>query len=366
MTLVPPVPLPRDRRRGVISRVPSNSNPSHRNHARFVRRAVHLVLCRSCRQWSKVDDRPSAAHHGGMTEEHGPPPTSARERFLDLLRRELLGCDVGLVDTEKEARDQECPIERLLPNGQWLVVTPGPEAPSLDALTRRLEVLLECFEHTIESSIPDIASSSRPAVPISLQRELQALALRVQAVDALVIDVQSPVIWCSAVAGPTPDRPDDFERSPVLKRALTLLNRSKAELIMLFENDEDSQPSVTDEAPVHEVPPPEPIPADDQETELPAGSRRAIEVARCRTELRPLYKGGRPRHVLREDDLVIMARVFADIYVLLMVFENDVDEVLVERAMTRALPKIEQLVLALPPLEPTPQQPGRIVRLRRP
>lgn len=304
-----------------------------------------------------------------MKEEQRPPPASAGERFLELLRKELLGCEVELVDEETEARVQDRPIVRLLPNGQWLVVTPGREAPSLEALTRRLEVLLECFAHTVESSVPDsITPPPRPPVPVSLQRELQALALRVQAVDALVIDVQSPIIWCSAVAGPTPNHPSDFEKSPVLKRALTLLNCSKAELIMLFSDDEQAQESETDDVPLRAVPIPEPTSPDESDSEkaLPPGSRRAVEVARGQTELRPLYKGGRSRHILRDDDLVVMARVFADIYVLLMVFENDVDEVLVERAITRALPKIEQLVLALPPLEPTPQQPGRVVRLRRP
>jgi hypothetical protein len=205
-------------------------------------------------------------------------------------------------------------------------------------------------------------------VPISLQRELQALTLRVQAVDALVIDMQSPIIWCSAVAGPTPERPDEFEKSPVLQRALTLLNRSRAELIMLFQDEEQPDQSETGEPILRAVPTPEPVAVEesDPDVELPPGSRRAVEVARGQTELRPLYKGGRSRHVLREDDLVIVARVFADIYVLMLVFESDVDEILAERAMTRALPKIEQLVLALPPLEPTPQQPGRVVRLRKP
>ena len=57
-----------------------------------------------------------------------------------------------------------------------------------------------------------------------------------------------------------------------------------------------------------------------------------------------------------------MARAFASIYVLMLVFKGTYSELHAEAALLHALPVIERLVLALPPVEPPPKG-GRVVKL---
>ena len=291
--------------------------------------------------------------------EHPSASTAHIERFLELLRRELLGCDVVLVDDETDRDGSERRVVRPLPGGRRLVVELGPEAPSLGAIERRLEVLVECFAHTLESQIPDASVTPRPPVALSLQRELQALAGRLQAIDAVVIDIDSPVLWCSAVAGPLPERPPVPDNTPELRNALTLLSKSRAEIYSLFEGAVIEPPPADADEP--SASPSEPQPA------LPDATRRAVDAVHRHGELKPLYKGGRARHHLQEEGVDVMARVFADIYVLLLIsdVEVGVDEILAERAITGALPQIERLVLAMPPLDPTPERPGRAMSMRK-
>jgi hypothetical protein len=55
---------------------------------------------------------------------------------------------------------------------------------------------------------------------------------------------------------------------------------------------------------------------------------------------------------------------FSSIYLLCLVFDGDFDELRAERAAHDALPRIERLVLALPPLDPDPQPTGSVIALR--
>ena len=57
---------------------------------------------------------------------------------------------------------------------------------------------------------------------------------------------------------------------------------------------------------------------------------------------------------MRDHDFGYVARSFADIYVLVLVFDRPYDELCAEREIAAALPVIERLILALPPLDPGP------------
>ena len=61
-------------------------------------------------------------------------------------------------------------------------------------------------------------------------------------------------------------------------------------------------------------------------------------------------------------DLVLS---FSGIYLLAVIFEGQFDELRAERAMQESLPRIERLVLALPPLDPGPEPMGGVVAFRR-
>ncbi len=87
-------------------------------------------------------------------------------------------------------------------------------------------------------------------------------------------------------------------------------------------------------------------------------ARRAIADVRALPEMLSLHKGGHLRHMVSEPDFGCWARSFAAIYVVILIFEGPFDELLVKRAVTQALPTIERLVAALPPLDPEPPTAG--------
>ena len=101
------------------------------------------------------------------------------------------------------------------------------------------------------------------------------------------------------------------------------------------------------------------------EEEEPEITRRAIGIIRSLPSLALLHKGRHLRHVSREGSYYLVLS-FSSIYLLCMVFDGDFDELRAERAAQESLPRIERLVLALPPLDPDPQPMGGVVALRRP
>jgi hypothetical protein len=82
--------------------------------------------------------------------------------------------------------------------------------------------------------------------------------------------------------------------------------------------------------------------------------------------LQALRKGGHLAQTLREGDLGIVVRSFASIYLLVLAFDGAFDELRAERAIEDALPRVERLVLALPPLDPKPAPIAGVIALRRP
>ena len=61
-----------------------------------------------------------------------------------------------------------------------------------------------------------------------------------------------------------------------------------------------------------------------------------------------------------------LVRGFANIYLLVLVFEGAFSELYVESAVVHTLPAIEQMLLALPPLDPEPgAKRGRVIPLHR-
>ena len=69
-------------------------------------------------------------------------------------------------------------------------------------------------------------------------------------------------------------------------------------------------------------------------------------LVRALPELAALRKGGHVRHMASEPGFGCVARSFAAIYVLILVFEGPFDELLTKRAVAQALPTIERLVAA--------------------
>lgn len=273
--------------------------------------------------------------------------TPVFERFLSLAKRELAADDVRLLGPDEAAPDAPNVLVTRLADGRHVVASFAEPPKDREALERRLAMLAGTFAETLASP-PSERTRARPPVATSLHEELKVLAARARAIDAIVIDADSPVVWGSAALPAKPRARTDHLLRDVSARELTV--------------DDESRPSQDVRAPAESSPMASML--DDEDDEEPAETRRAIGAIRRSPALAGLHKGRHLRHVERENDY-LLALSFSGIYVLCLVFDGPFDELRAERAAHESLPRIERLVLALPPLDPEPQPMGGVIALRR-
>lgn len=235
------------------------------------------------------------------------------ERIVELLRRELGAENVFVLPEAVTPALAHTWIDHPLPNGRKVYVTFGTDIEDRDARVRRLEMLVDSFREVLGAVDGGLVEPPGR----SLHAALSWLAERATASDVLVIDAQSPVLWGAAAGGTVPSL------GPPPKNVVPL--------------------DPTERSRASQAPPPAPSLAD-----------RAIEAVRAMPTVARLHKGGHLHATVREEDFGFIARSFATIYVLVLVFEGRFDELRAERGATQALPVIERLVLALPPIEPDP------------
>jgi hypothetical protein len=244
------------------------------------------------------------------------------DRFLALVRRELGAEAVRLLENTEEAIDDPCELECRMADGRGIAARFSATPADSGEKQRRLEMLVSTFD----AVVPDAAGQrrrSRPPVEDSLRDELGSLCERAAAMNAIVIDANSPVEWGAA-------RPQGA--IPLGSRVPT----AGADAA----DDERAQPDAS------------------------IASRRALHVVRSLPELAALRKGKHLRYVERAGEALFIAHSFAAIYLLVVVFDTPFDELRAERAILEALPRIERLVLALPPLDPAPH--AGVMAMRRP
>jgi hypothetical protein len=249
------------------------------------------------------------------------------DRFLSLVCRELGAEAARVVEPEVEPGDDPREIAARIPDGRG-VIARFTEAPAdRESKRRRLEMLASTFDTVVDEAAPG-SRRSRPPVATSLHDELAALSARAAAVNVIVIDANSPVVWGAA-------HPEGVVAQPPLA--------SSPRMVEAPANDETAgEPSTA------------------------IVSRHAVQSVRALPELGALRKGKHLRHVERDSEAPLLAHSFATIYVLVVVFAAPFDELRAERAVLDALPRIERLVLALPPLDPEPFEGAGVVALRRP
>ncbi len=250
------------------------------------------------------------------------------DRFLALVRREL-----GAEDAHVLGPDEPTPVhdERQaacrLPDGRGVVARFAEAPPDRAAKQRRLEMLASTFDAVVEEAPPG-TRRSRPPVATSLHDELAALCARAAAVNVIVIDANSPVVWGAAY-------PEGVVAQPPLASSPRM-----------------AEPPANDEG--------------ERSGGRVVPSRRAVQAVRALSELAALRKGKHVRHVERDGETLFVAHSFASIYILVLVYDAPFDELRTERAVLDSLPRIERLVLALPPLDPQPFQGAGAVAIRRP
>ncbi|MDB5220596.1 MAG: hypothetical protein JWO86_8523 [Myxococcaceae bacterium] len=310
------------------------------------------------------------------------------ERFLTLAQRELSADDVRLLAPGESPPEAENVVVARLADGQHVVASFASPPKDGEALTRRLNMLASTFADALAAPMSE-RMKSRPPVVISLHEELKALAVRAQAHDVVVIDGDSPVVWGCASISSSPRARNEMLLRDVSDRELSAHDEPSAPAgLHAVPASDDSGPLQDPTAPTGVLrmapPPAESVPmlvdasydslhdpghdhepGAHDEAEEPEITRRAIGFIRALPSLDLLHKGRHLRHVSRDESYYLVLS-FSSIYLLCMIFDGDFDELRAERAAQESLPRIERLVLALPPLDPDPQPMGGVVALRRP
>lgn len=298
--------------------------------------------------------------------------SSVFERFLALVKRELSADDVRLLSVGEATPDADNVLLSRLEDGRHIVASFASSPKDREALERRLAMLTSTFAEALATP-PSERTRARPPVATSLHEELKALAIRARALDVVVIDTDSPVVWGCASAPARPRARHDLLLREVSDRELSSQVDDESGPLQDLVSVESS-PIPPDTHSVARRRDSSPVPAESQHVvsdleddalEESVLTKRAINAVRRLPALDGLHKGRHLRHVERGDDTFLLALSFSGIYILCLVFEGDFDELRAERAASDALPRIERLVLALPPLDPDPPQPmGGVVALR--
>ena len=268
------------------------------------------------------------------------------ERFLALVCRELGAEEAHIREDEDPSSESadSCELRWRMPDGRSVVARFAVAPADREVRQRRLEMLAGTFD-TVWSGSADRGTDdarpprSRPPPARSLRDELAALCERAGAVNAVVVDANSPVVWGAAhPEGLTePDAPQPVATiGPVAPVAATSVGA----------NDIEPGGGVS------------------PTTRAAAASRIAVHVVRTMNDGAASRKGKHVRHVERSGQAPFVAHSFAGIYLLVIVYDALFDELRAERAIVEALPRIERLVLALPPLDP-PTKGAGVVSMRR-
>ena len=271
----------------------------------------------------------------------------ALARFLELVAREMDATDVRAEERGTVAPERGVLVAPLGERSE--VVVHFAEVPAdVEARQRRLEMLATAFASAIEVGWPRPKPGRR-----SLRHELEALAERAGAIDALVIDAHSPIVW-GAVAGPVVSSKTNVIPLNAESRArVERIHDSHRDLIAAIDGDkEDTEEDRSSATPAPAAPSPL--------------TTRAVAEIRALPATAMLHRGGHLAYNRRDAAYGVVARSFAAIYVLLLVFDRAFDMIRAERALRECLPVIERLVLALPPMDPQPAPTAGVVALRRP
>lgn len=257
----------------------------------------------------------------------------------------------------------------LLEGRRVVVVFDEPPRDAARAL-RRLEALVASFTTTLRPPSEPAPRPTPAQTAHDLAGAMSRLAAQADAAQAIVIDRTSPVLWASSHGEPTLDAdgaelgrvsaalegaarrgidvPSLLARSPAAYAATPAVRRRQldAALARLLAELRGQSPGATV--------------ADWQRHGL---TTRALAACRQRVASHGAANAA-VRLATQTDHFGFLARGFASIYLVVLVFPGRFSELRAERALALDLRGIERLVLSLPPFDPLPPG-GRVVRLRR-
>ena len=201
-------------------------------------------------------------------------------------------------------------------------------------------MLVELFRSVLDDA-PAVAGKERaPSGPLLIE-QLCLLAEQARATDALVIDAHSPVVWGAA----------------------------RPETMLAWEQAEEPPNNVIPFRPASASPTSKEGPAlhttKEKVAAVPTESQRAIALVQSMIEIPKLHRGGKLIRTVVMPEFACVARSFAAIYVVVLVFGGPFDEIAAKQALAQSLPHIEKLVLSLPPFNPSPSTRGAMALRRR-
>lgn len=288
-------------------------------------------------------------------------------KLLDIVRRDLAATDVRAELGGNDPSDPRFVWAPLAPGWRVVAVFDSPPADAAER-RRRLAALLEPFEHvTPRADVPTSAGGLGRAKQIEVDEELDALAERAGARAALVFDERTPVLWgCSMPRAPGWDL-EAMERARALAHDVTRAGFDPARWLAEGAPIEAALDAAGVDATVaqrwshrfHRL-------SDLAPDWKLADWREALQVAMAVGAARAQCRGGRAPERVSEhaDDWGVFARGFAQIYLCALVYDGPFSELHAEGSLVRALPHLETLVLALPPVDPPPRA-AKVIALPR-
>ena len=297
-------------------------------------------------------------------------------RLVELVRREL-GAKNARVEIGGDPPDDPAALWRDL-GGGWRVVALFDAPPeNIEEQRGRLETLVESFSGLAVGVAHLDRPSGRVPVAHALTAALADLAARAGGADAVVIDATSPMVWGASDAAH--GQGEDVDAAVRVAALDARARGAGVDLAPLLGAEEGALGAALAKAGV----------SDGLAAELgrelrgmrrrvgghgrdAAGWHRYLLMARAIADARKLVAGsahpGHLRDSVHEEGFGLLARAFANIYVLVIAFDGPFSELHAEAATLHALPRIERLVLSLPPAPPSAGGPegraAQVVRLR--
>lgn len=287
--------------------------------------------------------------------------TQASARFLALIQTELSAQAARMLTAGIAPPDATNAVSHRFEDGRTVVLVFAEPPADPAAIAAKLAMLANAFEQAPRA----VQNRSRVSVARSLRDELLALTQRAMALDALVIDADSPVVWGSARGNVfRPVRPE--YSTALLVEGDASHDWSEPELV---NPPTDENAALAGHAAEGDADPEEE--ASEIVTHSPLAEETAhlvelaLEHVRALDALEGLAKGKPLVHHFVSDGLGVAAHSFSSIYLVVLVYPGRFDELRAERATAEALPRIEDLVSALPPLDPEPAPMAGVVRIGR-
>jgi hypothetical protein len=279
------------------------------------------------------------------------------DRFLELVNRELGSHDARF---EYGGRDPGDGIWAQMPGG-WRVRALFESEPRARADKQaKLDSLVASFTGISEQLGDTLPRVSSAIAAEEVDYALGVLAEKTKAVRALVLDEDSPVLWGSSES---PRGPEDVEVAEWTGELVESCNQAGLDLVELVGLDDVAlrerlaaiESRKLEDRLMRRLP-----------TIRELGRHRDAAAWRehflvCRAI--SVIRRAPERHYAVEPDIGWLTREFGGIYHVVLVYPGEFSELTAKSVLSRALPAIENLVLALPPIEPTPKG-ARVILLR--